>query len=210
MAQAGLLGCFYILITLAMDSRLSEAVGGAYLPTFMWMGAAVLGLLSLILILYMVLQYIRIGSGTNDLVIREYRLDELIRDAVRKQAGQFVEKRLRFCYLPTDATVITDRKWFSCILDQLLSNAVKYTQSGSVSVTVKDGFLSVSDTGIGIMPEDLPRIFEKGYTGANGRLEQKSSGLGLYLAKKAARSARSHFKRRKYRGKGQYLHAGSV
>ena len=52
LAEAGLLGCFYILITLAMDGRLSEALGGAYLPTFMWMGAAVLGLLSLILILY--------------------------------------------------------------------------------------------------------------------------------------------------------------
>ncbi len=135
----------------------------------------------------MALQYIRIGSETNDLVIREYKLDELIREAVRKQAEQFVEKRLRLDYTPTDATVVTDRKWFSCILDQLLSNAVKYTpEGGTVTISFADGLLTVSDTGIGIAPEDLPRIFEMGYTGANGRLEQASSGLGLYLAKKAA------------------------
>ena len=81
---------------------------------------------------------------------------------------------------------MTDQKWFVCILDQLLSNAVKYTPSGTVTIAFQDGILTVSDTGIGIAPEDLPRIFEKGYTGMNGRLGQKSSGLGLYLAKKAA------------------------
>ena len=134
----------------------------------------------------MVLQYIRIGSGSNDLVIREYALDALIRESIRKQAGQFVEKRLRLCYTPTDLTVVTDQKWFTCILDQLLSTAVKYTPSGTVTVSETGGILRVSDTGIGIAPEDLPRIFEKGYTGINGRLGQKSSGLGLYLAKKAA------------------------
>ena len=81
---------------------------------------------------------------------------------------------------------MTDQKWFVCILDQLLSNAVKYTDAGAITVNFQDGLLTVSDTGAGIAPEDLPRIFEKGYTGVNGRLGQKSSGLGLYLAKKAA------------------------
>ncbi len=134
----------------------------------------------------MALQYIRIDSETNDLVIREYKLDELIREAVRKQAEAFVGKRLRLDYTPTDATVVTDRKWFGCILDQLLSNAVKYTPEGTVTIAFDNGLLTVSDTGIGIAPEDLPRIFEMGYTGGNGRLGQASSGLGLYLAKKAA------------------------
>ena len=134
----------------------------------------------------MALQYIRIGSETNDLVIREYPLDDLIRASVRKQAPQFVAKRLQLCYNPTDAVIVTDQKWFACILDQLLSNAVKYTPSGSVTVSFADGLLTIADTGIGIAPDDLPRIFEKGYTGMNGRLDQKSSGLGLYLAKKAA------------------------
>ncbi len=134
----------------------------------------------------MVLQYIRIGSGSTDLVIRECLLDELIRESVRKLAPQFVEKHLRLEFTPTEATVVTDQKWFLCILDQLLSNAVKYTPSGTITITFQDGILTIFDTGIGIAEEDLPRIFEKGYTGTNGRLGQKSSGLGLYLAKKAA------------------------
>ena len=134
----------------------------------------------------MVLQYIRIGSESNDLVIREHRLDDLIREAIRKQAEQFVTRRLRLCYTPTAATVVTDQKWFVCILDQLLSNAVKYTPAGTVTVAWRDGLLTIADTGVGIAPEDLPRIFEKGYTGSNGRLGQKSSGLGLYLARRAA------------------------
>ena len=134
----------------------------------------------------MVLQYIRLGDGTNDLVIRAYALDGLIRASIKKQAGQFVEKRLRLIYEPTGDTVVTDQTWFCCILDQLLSNAVKYTPEGTVTISVDNGLLTVSDTGVGIAPEDLPRIFEKGYTGLNGRLGQKSSGLGLYLAKKAA------------------------
>ena len=119
-------------------------------------------------------------------MIREYALDELIREAIRKQATQFVQKRLRLCYTPTDAAIVTDQKWFVCILDQLLSNAVKYTNEGAVTVEFRDSLLKISDTGIGIAAEDLPRIFEKGYTGSNGRLGQKSSGLGLYLAKKSA------------------------
>ena len=134
----------------------------------------------------MVLQYVRIGSGTNDLVIREHALDALIRESLRKQAAHFVERRLRLCYEPTGATVVTDQKWFVCILDQLLSNAVKYTPSGTVTIAFHEELLTVADTGIGIAPEDLPRVFEKGYTGANGRIGQPSSGLGLYLAKKAA------------------------
>ena len=135
----------------------------------------------------MVLQDLRLSSGENDLVIREYRLDELIREAVRKYAAQFVLKKLRLTYIPTEISVVTDRKWFGCILEQLLSNAIKYTPAGgSIDICVEEDALHISDTGIGIAPEDLPRIFEKGYTGENGRLERTSSGLGLYLAGKAA------------------------
>ncbi len=134
----------------------------------------------------MALQYIRIGSETNDLLIRECRIDDLIRASVRKHAPQFVKKRLQLDFTPTNAVVITDEKWFSCILDQLLSNALKYTSEGAVTILMEDGLLKISDTGVGIAQEDLPRIFEKGFTGINGRLGQNSSGLGLYLAKKAA------------------------
>jgi signal transduction histidine kinase len=135
----------------------------------------------------MVLQYLRLSSGENDLVIREYKLDALIREAVRKYAAQFVLKKLKLTYIPTEMTVVTDRKWFCCILEQLLSNAIKYTPAGGgIAIGIEGDALRISDTGIGIAPEDLPRIFEKGYTGINGRLERSASGLGLYLTRRAA------------------------
>ncbi len=134
----------------------------------------------------MVLTYLRLGGGSSDLVVKEYPLDELIRESIRKFAPQFVSKRLRLDYAGSDTVLITDKKWFSCILEQLLSNAIKYTPAGTVRISEEKGILSVSDSGIGIAPEDLPRIFEKGYTGENGRLDKRSSGLGLYLCKKSA------------------------
>ena len=134
----------------------------------------------------MVLGYIRLDSDSNDLVIRKHDVDELIRQAIRKFAPQFVERRLKLEYEPVDLKISTDEKWFVFIMEQLLSNAVKYTKQGSISIKyVSDGKLAVSDTGIGIAPEDLPRIFEKGYTGFNGREDKKATGLGLYLCKRA-------------------------
>ena len=135
----------------------------------------------------MALCYVRLGVGASDLVIQEYDLDTIIRKAVRKYAGQFIRRRIRLVYEGTAVRVITDEKWLSFIIEQLLSNAVKYTSEGSVTIAVEDGKkLSVTDTGIGISPEDMPRIFEKGYTGYNGRLDKKSTGIGLYLCRKAA------------------------
>ena len=135
----------------------------------------------------MALCYVRLGEGASDLVIQEYDLDPVIRKAVRKYAGQFIRRKIRLIYEGTDVRVLTDEKWLSFIIEQLLSNAVKYTAEGSVMISVDEGKkLSVTDTGIGISPEDMPRIFEKGYTGYNGRLDKKSTGLGLYLCRKAA------------------------
>lgn len=134
----------------------------------------------------MILAYQRLGSSVNDLVIKEYSLDELIREVIRKFASQFIYKKLKLEYAGCSQIIVIDKKWFICILEQLVSNALKYTKEGSISITVDEGVLSVKDTGIGIAREDIPRIFEKGYTGTNGRLNEKSSGLGLYLCSKAA------------------------
>ena len=132
----------------------------------------------------MVLSYIRLGSETNDFVFEEYALDELIRQSIRKYAPQFIRKKIRLNYEPTAATVLTDEKWLCFILEQLLSNAVKYTYQGSVAISVSpQKVLTIRDSGIGIASEDLPRIFEKGFTGYNGRTERKSTGIGLYLCK---------------------------
>lgn len=135
----------------------------------------------------MALYYVRLGDGASDLMIQEYDLDDIIRKAIRKYAGQFIRRKIRLVYKGTDQKVITDEKWLSFIIEQILSNAVKYTAEGSVVIEADDEkHLSVTDTGIGISPEDLPRIFEKGYTGYNGRLDKKSTGIGLYLCRMAA------------------------
>lgn len=135
----------------------------------------------------MVLNYIRLGGESSDFVFGEYSLDNIIKQAVHKYAPQFIRKRIRLNYSSTDVKAITDEKWLSFILEQLLSNAVKYTEQGEVTVTVtEDKKLIIADTGIGIAKEDIPRIFEKGFTGYNGRSDKKSTGLGLFLCKLAA------------------------
>jgi len=136
----------------------------------------------------MVLAYLRLDSETNDFVLRQYRLDGIIRQAVHKYAHEFIRRRLKLVYEPVNAEVLTDEKWLLFILEQVLSNAVKYTVSGSVTIRfTKTGCLEIADTGIGIAPDDVPRIFEKGYTGYNGRADKKATGLGLYLCRRAAR-----------------------
>ena len=135
----------------------------------------------------MALTYVRLGEGASDLMIQEYDLDTIIRKAIRKYAGQFIRRKIRLIYEGTSVRVLTDEKWLAFIIEQLLSNAVKYTSEGSVTISVDNGkHLSVTDTGIGISPQDMPRIFEKGYTGYNGRLDKKSTGIGLYLCRTAA------------------------
>lgn len=135
----------------------------------------------------MVLCYFRLDSSSSDFVFREYSLDEIIKKAVRKYAAQFVRKKIGLVYEETSIKVLTDEKWLGFILEQLLSNAIKYTNSGYIKIIVdKRKILTISDTGIGIEAEDLPRIFERGFTGYNGRINKKSTGLGLYLCKKAA------------------------
>lgn len=150
----------------------------------------------------MALSYIRLGSEQNDLVIKEYSLDELIKETLHKYAVQFISKKIKLDYSQTDKTVITDKKWLLCILEQFISNAVKYTISGCITITVEGNRLTVSDTGIGIADEDLPRIFEKGYTGQNGRADAKSSGLGLYLCSKAAKLINVTLKAESEKNKG--------
>ena len=136
----------------------------------------------------MALAYLRLDSDTSDYVIREYELDLLIRQSVRKFAGEFIGRRISLELEPTSATVISDEKWLCFVIEQILSNALKYTPSGSVRIYMAEPkTLCIRDTGIGIAPEDLPRIFEKGYTGYNGRTDKTASGLGLYLCRSICR-----------------------
>lgn len=133
----------------------------------------------------MVLVVLRLDSDSTDYVIREYELDDILRQAVKKYATQFIYKKLSLRYEPVNRRVLTDEKWLLFVVEQVLSNALKYTRTGYIEIfTEEPETLCIRDTGIGIAPEDLPRIFEKSYTGYNGRSDKKASGIGLYLCRR--------------------------
>ena len=134
----------------------------------------------------MALVYVRLDDDSSDFVIKQYDLDEIIRKTIRKYASQFIFKNISLKYDGTDKRVITDEKWLGMLLDQIISNSIKYTPRGMVEIAVSGNSIFIKDTGIGIASADIPRIFDKGYTGYNGRNSNKSTGLGLYLAKNIA------------------------
>ncbi len=136
----------------------------------------------------MALTYLRTADMTADFVFGTYELDDIIRQAVKKYSQIFILNKIKLNYEPVGETVLTDEKWLTFVIEQLLSNALKYTREGSISiytqkVSEEEECLVIEDTGIGILPEDLPRVFEKGFTGYNGRENKKSTGIGLYLCK---------------------------
>lgn len=151
----------------------------------------------------MVLTYLRTTDMTSDFVFDTYKLDDIIRQAVKKYSQMFILQKIKLNYEPTGRKVLTDEKWLTFVIEQLLSNALKYTREGSISIYIQrasrnadasgrsavcpsnsvEECLVIEDTGIGIWPEDLPRVFEKGFTGYNGRENEKSTGIGLYLCK---------------------------
>ena len=133
----------------------------------------------------MVLCYLRLDADSTDYMLRAYELDGIVRQAVRRYAGQFIQKKIKLEYEPLNCQVLTDEKWLLFVIDQVLSNALKYTPSGSISITLEpEKTLCIRDTGIGIAPEDLPRVFEKGFTGYNGRRDKRASGIGMYLSRR--------------------------
>lgn len=132
----------------------------------------------------MVLAYLRLG-GENDFVIKTQALEPIVRQAVRKYAPLFIRKRLKLSLdITPEMQVVTDEKWLCFVLEQILSNSIKYTNEGEIHISLEENLLIIKDTGIGIAAEDLPRICEKGFTGYNGHADKKASGLGLYLSKK--------------------------
>ncbi len=131
----------------------------------------------------MVLTYLRMEQMSGDLAFAEHDLDDIIRQAVRKYSKMFILKKMGLQYEPVNRKVLTDDKWLVFVLEQILSNALKYTKNGEITICMEKDELVIADTGIGIQKEDLPRVFEKGFTGYNGRSDKKSTGIGLYLCK---------------------------
>ena len=132
----------------------------------------------------MVLGYLRTEDMSSDLKLSRCELDPIIREQIHKYAGIFVSKKLSLTYEGIAESILTDEKWLGFVIGQILSNALKYTRTGGIRISLKENTLIIEDTGIGIREEDLPRIFEKGYTGVNGRENNRATGIGLYLSKK--------------------------
>lgn len=131
--------------------------------------------------LNLLLNYLRYNSKTTDYVFKKVNLDKLIREVIRKYAPLFIKKGIRIEYQPRELEIVTDYKWLMFAIEQILSNSLKYTSEGKVTIEIRDGSISIKDTGIGIAPEDIKRVTELGYTGYNGRIYSKSTGIGLYL-----------------------------
>ncbi|WP_448754159.1 sensor histidine kinase [Agathobacter sp.] len=138
----------------------------------------------------MALQYQRVSSTENDFVLEKVSLDGVIRDTIKKYAKIMIRRHIGINYSGTKKQVYTDEKWLAFILEQILSNAIKYTPQGFVTIETAEEkdrfFITIKDTGIGIKAEDLPRVFEKGYTGYNGHADKKATGIGLYLCRQMA------------------------
>jgi histidine kinase, putative len=133
-----------------------------------------------------VLQYLRLESFHEDLVLKKENVEDLVKEIVKKYAIFFIQKGLSLHLHDLDRTIITDKKWFVVILEQVLSNSLKYTSQGGIEIYFQEDTLYIKDSGLGIQDADLLRVFERGFSGYNGRLTQQSSGLGLYLSKKIA------------------------
>lgn len=130
----------------------------------------------------MVLTFLKLDTSASDLSIKKQPIDPIIKSAVRKNAKSFIIKKISLVYDDLDIVALTDEKWLQFVIEQILSNCLKYTKSGSVTIAkTGDTSFSITDTGIGIASDDLPRVFERGFTGYNGREDKKATGIGLYL-----------------------------
>lgn len=136
--------------------------------------------------LQMILNYMRQHLDQTDFVFQQLSIEAIVKTVVKKYATFFSQKNLSLQLQQLEGTVYSDQKWLIFILEQVIFNGIKYTENGTITISFVKNQLIIQDTGIGIRPEDLPRVFEKGYTGINGREQQRASGLGLYLSQQAA------------------------
>lgn len=135
----------------------------------------------------MALQYQRVKSESNDYVFTQVSVDKMVRTVIRKFAKLMIRKKIPMQYEGCRQQVITDEKWCAFVLEQVLSNAIKYTKHGTIRIRIEQElnwlYIVIEDQGIGIRKEDIPRVFEKGYSGYNGHEDKRSTGIGLYLSR---------------------------
>lgn len=136
------------------------------------------------------LYYSRSTDVSNDYIVKEFEVKEAVKEVIRNNRRDFINKRISIDVEEVSGRVITDLKWVKFIINQIIINAIKYSKenSGSIKIYTTEGIeniiLTIEDDGVGISKKDVNRVFDKGFTGTNGRKYGKSTGIGLYLCKK--------------------------
>ena len=134
----------------------------------------------------MAMNYLKMIDHSTDMDITQVNLDDIIKNLLKKYSLLFIHNHISLEYQSNLTYVVSDSQWLTILIEQILSNALKYTENGKITIQYLEDkhALEIRDTGIGIRSEDIPKIFDRGYSGFNGRMNEKSSGLGLYLARK--------------------------
>lgn len=137
-----------------------------------------------------VLYYSRSDEVGKDYIIKKIELSQVVKSVVKKNQRDFIGKRISLQLGELDETIYSDTKWIEFILNQIVGNAIKYSKGQGDKIKIESKklansvILTIEDNGVGIIERDLNRVFEKGFTGENGRKFGKSTGIGLYLCKK--------------------------
>ncbi|MDJ1110131.1 sensor histidine kinase [Macrococcoides caseolyticum] len=154
------------------------------------------------------LSYLKLMNEKTDMVFMEVRMDDLITPLIKRYSIQFIHNDTKLHYEKIYDSVLTDAKWTSVMIEQILNNALKYARGKNIWIKYSEAenILSVKDDGKGINTSDLPKIFEKGFSGYNGRLNDKSSGIGLYIVKTIARRMNVSVSVESELGKGTTFH----
>ena len=131
------------------------------------------------------LSYLKLLNEESDMTISEVEMNELIRPLIMKYRIQFIEQHTRIHYEKCEDKVLTDAQWASIMIEQILNNALKYARGKDIWIEfdASEQSLIIKDNGVGISKADIPKIFDKGYSGYNGRLNEESSGIGLFIVK---------------------------
>ncbi|MPM33594.1 Sensor histidine kinase GraS [bioreactor metagenome] len=131
----------------------------------------------------------RAGNYNSDFIINEVNFEQVVKEVIKKNKYQFIYNKIDLQVNQLNKTVLTDKKWITHIIELIIDNAIKYSHmGGKIEIYLKENKkgceLHIKDYGMGIVPQDIERVFDKGFTGQNGRKKTKSTGMGLYISKK--------------------------
>ncbi len=154
------------------------------------------------------LSYLKLMNQETDMSFSKVSINDLVRPLIMKYSIQFIDQKTKIHYERCEDEVLTDAQWCSIMIEQLLNNALKYARGKDIWITFdqQQRVLTIRDNGIGISRADLPKIFDKGYSGYNGRLNDKSSGIGLFIVKHISRHLHHKVEVQSELGEGTTFH----